>query len=119
MKTKIIAYYSIFLAVAIIGYWIMTLSSGNYAEGKIEISFHVFSEILMAIICFLGGILLLIKNKHGRNLSIVGFSMILYSVLNAAGYFGERNELSLTIMFLALFLISSIALIIQVQQTSQ
>ena len=115
MKTKLIGYYSIFLAVTITAYWIMTLSSGSYPEGKIEIAFHVFSELLMAFICLLGGIFLLKKNKHGRNLSIIGFSMILYSVLNAAGYFGERNELRLTIVFMALFLITSMALIIQLE----
>jgi hypothetical protein len=115
MKTKIIGYYSIFLAIAITGYWIMTISSVSYPEGKIEIAFHVFSEILMAFICLLSGIFLLKKKKHARNLSIIGFSMILYSVLNAAGYFGERNELSLTIMFMALFLLTSIALIIQLE----
>lgn len=115
MKTKIIGYYSIFLAIAIIGYWIMTLSSERYPEGKIEITFHVFSEILMASICLLSGIFLLKNIKLGRNMSIIGFSMILYSVLNAAGYFGERNELTLTIMFLFLFLITSIALIIQLK----
>ena len=115
MKTKIIGYYSIFLAITITGYWIMTLSFASYSEGKIEIAFHVFSEILMAFICLLSGILLLKKNKHARNLSIIGFSMILYSVLNAAGYFGERNELSLTIVFIALFVLTSIALIIQLE----
>jgi hypothetical protein len=113
MKSRIIGYYLIFLAVAITSYWIMTLSSGSYPEGKIEIAFHVFSEILMAFFCLLSGILVLKKNKHGRNLSIIGLSMIVYSVLNAAGYFGERDHLSLTIMFMALFLITSIALIIQ------
>lgn len=112
MKNKIIGYYAIFLSVAIIGYWIMTLLSERYPEGRIEIAFHVFSELLMASICLLSGIFLLMKNKLGKKLSIIGFSMILYSVLNAAGYFGERNELILTAMFMALFLITSIALIV-------
>lgn len=115
MRTKIIAYYSIFLFVSVTGYWILTLSGKAYPEGKIEISFHVFSELLMASICLVSGILLLMNNKISRKLNIAGLSMILYSVLNAAGYFGERNELILTGMFIALFVITSITLIIQIK----
>jgi hypothetical protein len=115
MKTKIVGYYSIFISVAIIGYWIMTLTTGAYQEGKIEISFHVFSEILMALTCLISGILLIMNKNIGGKINIIGLSMILYSVLNAAGYFGERNEWSLTAMFVSLFVVTSVMLVFQVK----
>jgi hypothetical protein len=106
MKSKIIGYYSIFLFIAITGYWIITLKGHGYSEGKIEITFHVFSELLMAFICLISGLLILLNQSMGRKLNIVGLSMILYSVLNAAGYFGQHNEWKMAIMFLALFILS-------------
>jgi hypothetical protein len=77
-------------------------------------SFHIFSELLMALICVVSGILLVLGHRLGRSLSIAGLSMILYSVLNAAGYFGERGEWMLTAMFIGLFVITSTALFLQV-----
>lgn len=76
-------------------------------------TFHVISELIMAIICLLGGILLLRRNKYGPLLNTIGLSMILYSVLNAAGYFGQTKEWGSTAMFVCLFVITSAVLYIQ------
>jgi hypothetical protein len=113
MKTKIIAYYSIFIGISVIAMWIMILSTETPPEGKTELSFHLFSEFLMANMCLVSGILLLRKNSISRRLNILGLGMVVYSVLNAAGYYGERNEISMMIMFIVLLIITSAALILQ------
>lgn len=113
MKTKFIGIYLIFLFVTITAYWIITLSAKAYPEGPVEITFHVISELLMAAICLIGGVLLLLKHAMGFKLSIAGLSMIIYSLLNAAGYFGERGDWIMAAIFIALLLITSIALAVQ------
>ena len=106
MKSKFIAYYSIFLGIAVLGMWIKILLLEKIPEGRIELQFHLLSEFLMAIICIGGGICILLKKKFGLQLSLIGHSMIIYSVLNAAGYYGQRQQIGMTVMFIILLIIS-------------
>lgn len=106
MKSKFIAYYSIFLGIAVLGMWIKILLIEKIPEGKIELNFHLLSEFLMAFVCIGAGICILLKRKIGLQLSLIGHSMIIYSVLNAAGYYGQRQQIGMTIMFIMLLIIS-------------
>ena len=108
MKTKIISIYSIFIGIAVLAMWTMILVKGNIHEGQTELTFHLVSEFLMAIICIVSGVLLLGKHKHAKLLNIFGLGMVIYSVLNAAGYYGERGDNSAMSMFIVLFVITPV-----------
>ena len=110
MKRKILAYYSIFLGLSVIAMWIMILLNGSPQEGNIELSFHLFSEFFMAFICVYSGILLLKQKQTGRLLNLTGLGMVIYSVLNAAGYYGERGDFSIMIMFTVLMILTITAI---------
>jgi hypothetical protein len=56
--------------------------------------------------------LILINNPLGKFLSILGLGMVIYSVLNAVGYYGENNDLQMMIMFIALLVLTSIVVVI-------
>jgi len=109
MINKIIPIYSIILGIAILGMWTFLILSGDINEGKSEISFHLFSEFLMAILCIAGGILYLrIKYKY---MLIMANAMVVYSVINAAGYYAEKGIIPAVPAFTALALFSSAILI--------
>ena len=110
MKLKIIGCYSIFLGISVIAMWTMILLTATPPEGKTELSFHLFSEFLMAILCLFSGILLLRKKSISRLLNILGLGMVIYSVLNAAGYYGEKNEIPMMILFIVLLILTSVAI---------
>src|SRR5512133_1297993 len=110
MKTRIVAYYSIFIGISVIAMWIMILLTETPPEGKTELSFHLFSEFLMALLCLVSGILLLRNNPISRLLNILGLGMVIYSVLNAAGYYGEKNENPMMILFIVLLVLTTIAI---------
>jgi hypothetical protein len=110
MKTKIIGYYSIFIGISVIAMWIMILLTETPPEGKTELSLHLFSEFLMAFLCLVSGILLLRKKPISRLLNIMGLGMVIYSVLNAAGYYGEKNEIPMMIMFIVLLILTTVAI---------
>ena len=84
MKTKIVAYYSIFLGISVITMWIMILQTETPPQGRIELSFHLFSEFLMALLCLVSGILMLRNKPMSKILNILVLGMVIYSVLNAA-----------------------------------
>jgi hypothetical protein len=112
MKIKTVGYYSIFIGIAVISMWTMILFTQNPPEGKTELTFHLFSEFLMAVLCIFSGILILRNKAFGKSLNVLALGMVIYSVLNAAGYYGENNEVQMMIMFIALSILTSIAVII-------
>ena len=91
--------------------WIFILKTQEIAEGQTEIIFHLISEFLMAAICLFSGIILLRKHKLARKLNMLGMGMVLYSVLNAAGYYAERNETPMVVMFAVLAILTVAALL--------
>lgn len=101
-KTKIVSCYSIFIGISVIIFWIILLFGEKLPEGKTELFFHIFSELLMALLCIVSGVLLLKKKRIGKPLNIVGLGMAIYSVINAAGYYGEKNEFLMMFIFLVL-----------------
>lgn len=119
MRTKLIAIFSIFVGFSVIGMWLMILKTQTPPEGKTELTFHLFSEFLMATVCIVGGFLQLLKAKYAKPMSIAGLSMVIYSMLNAAGYYGQRGETPMMVMFICLFGLSLISLIVLITNHKQ
>ena len=115
MKIKLVGYYSVFIGITVIAMWTMILLTQSPNEGKKELAFHLFSELLMALLCLVSGILILRNILFGRLLNILGLGMVIYSVINAAGYYGEKNETPMMIMFIVLFILTSIAIFFQME----
>jgi len=115
MKNKwirIIGVYSLFLGASVLLMWIVILTTGPVSEGKIEMGFHLFSELLMAILCFISGIYLVRGLPKGIKVNLIAHAMVVYSVINAAGYYGERNQGAMMLLFLILLLLSVTSLIV-------
>jgi hypothetical protein len=114
MKYRIIGGYNIFIGVSVIALWITILNGTELPEGKTELVFHLLSEFLMAIICIVSGVKLFYNKSGGKTLGIFGLGMVIYSVMNAAGYYGEKGESEMVIMFIVLAVTSVIAFILLV-----
>jgi hypothetical protein len=115
MKHLFPSVFAIVLAAMIILYWIFTLATGSYPEGNIAITFHVSSEILMAMLCLLGGLLWSSGRPPGRILLLAGFSMMVYSTLNAAGYFAQGGAWVVAAVFIGLMITAGFMLVLVVR----
>ncbi len=102
MKNKIIGTYSLVIGICIIAMWLLILRGSSLPEGRMELSFHLSSEFLMATFCIVSGILVLRRRYPGRLLNMAALGMLIYSVLNAAGYYGEREETPMMIMLIVI-----------------
>jgi hypothetical protein len=102
MKNKIIGIYSTVIGIAIIVMWLIILNGQSLPETRTTLSFHLASEFLMATFCIVSGILVLRRKHPGRLLNMAALGMMIYSVLNAAGYYGDRGETAAMIMFIVL-----------------
>jgi hypothetical protein len=112
VKRKFIAWYSIFLGFSVIFLWIFILKPQTQNEGRLEMGFHLMSEFLMACFCIVSGIKMLLDHKESFLINSTAHGMVVYSVVNAAGYYGEKGNWPMTIMFLSLLCISLLILII-------
>jgi hypothetical protein len=105
--------YAIVIGIAIVGLWIMLVLTNQVPELESEpiaIKFHITAEITMGILSLISGIVLLIGLDWAPYLFICAMGLVIYAVINAAGYYGQRKQWSFVILF-GLILIASVILV--------
>ncbi|KJS71280.1 MAG: hypothetical protein JL56_15530 [Desulfotomaculum sp. BICA1-6] len=112
MIRKISAIYSFVIGISIVGMWCMILLTEGTPEGPLEITFHLISEFLMAGLLIASGYILLGLKTYGAKVFMVAHGMLIYSVLNAAGYYGQRGNIGMTSMFIFIFIVSSVLIVL-------
>ena len=106
--------FAIIIGIGIIGLWTMLLLTKQIPELKTEpvaIAFHISAEMTMGILCLVSGIFLLIGLTWGPYFFILAMGLVIYAVVNSAGYYGQKKQWSFVIMF-GVILIASVSLVI-------
>ncbi len=106
--------YAIVIGIGILGLWTMLLLTKQVPELKTEpvsIALHLTAEIIMGILSLVSGIFLLIGFSWAAYFFILAMGLVIYAVINAAGYYGQRRQWSFVIMF-GIILIASVSLVI-------
>jgi len=116
VRTSLIAIYSIFLGLAVLVLWAMILSGDALPEGRTELAFHLTSELIMALAAIASGVLLLRGAAIAPAACAAAHAMVVYSTLNAAGYYAERGDTAVGLMMTALAILSSLIALSQVRR---
>lgn len=106
--------YAIIIGIGIIGLWIMLYRTKQIPELKTEpiaIKFHLTAELTMGLLCLTSGILLLLGVSWSPYFYITAMGLVIYAVINSAGYYGQNRQWAFVTMF-AVILIVSISLVI-------
>ena len=77
----------------------------------VAIKFHITAEMTMGILSLMSGIFLLIGLSLSTYFFILAQGLVIYAVINAAGYYGQRKQWPFVIMF-GIILIASASLAI-------
>lgn len=111
--------YTIFVGVSIISLWIMLFATSQVPELETEpfsLTLHVLSELLLAgslIICGIG----YIKNTRWvPYVFMFSMGLLVYSVINAAGYYGESGDFAMVIMFALLLTIAAVLTVLSLKE---
>lgn len=116
MKIRnIIAIYSLFIGILMIGMWVLFILNGQVPEMTTKpagIMLHLLAEFTTAILLIIGGIGLLKKIKIGYNLNLVALGMLLYTLIVSPGYYLQRGDWVFVGIFALLFIFTLIFLII-------
>lgn len=121
-KSKFPSVFAIIVGVGMLGLWIMLISTGQVDEFETipyEIALHLAGEFLTAIILIIASVLTLSKNDKGKSLINVAFGALLYTVIVSSGYYLQRSELPMVIMFAVLFIVTIISLILLNKKITQ
>lgn len=100
---KAIAAFSIVTGLSVIGMWTSLLISGAATEGPVALGFHLYSEFAMAIVLLVSGIMMFGSRKDAAITNMGGLGMLVYSALNAAGYFGQKGDTGMMAFFIVIF----------------
>ncbi|TFG19042.1 MAG: hypothetical protein EU533_07160 [Promethearchaeota archaeon] len=114
MLLTISGIYAILIGIGIIGLWTMLLRTKKVPELENEpvaIKFHVTAEMVMGVLSLISGILLLIRLSWAPYLFILAMGLVIYAVINSAGYYGQKKQYAFVILF-GIILILSISLVI-------
>ncbi|MFX0144209.1 MAG: hypothetical protein ACFE9C_09035 [Candidatus Hodarchaeota archaeon] len=106
--------YAIIIGLGIIGLWTMLVLTKQVPELQSEpvaIKFHITAEMIMGILSLVSGIFLLIGFHWGTYFFILAMGLVIYAVINAAGYYGQKKQWSFVIMF-GIILIASVSLVL-------
>ena len=100
--TIISGIYAIVMGIGILGLWTMLLLTKQVPELEIEpvaIKFHIAAESIMGLISILSGIFLLVNLTWAPYIFALAMGLIIYAVINSAGYYGQKKQWTFVIMF--------------------
>ncbi|MFW9878633.1 MAG: hypothetical protein ACFFG0_36600 [Candidatus Thorarchaeota archaeon] len=110
MVIEIIAsIYTIIIGIAMVCMWIFLLGKREVPEldtKPTQISFHLIAEFLTSIILIIGGIGLFTDQSWGLAIFYISIGMVIYSTINAAGFYGQLKDWPMFIMLIVFTLVS-------------
>lgn len=108
---KLIAIYSIILGCSVLILWMTILLIEGMPEGKWQQVFHLTSEGIMALACLFSGFSSLRGSPLSDPCLIGSHAMVIYSVLNAAGYYAQNADPAMALLFVVLCFLSVLIIV--------
>ena len=112
MKIRSIAYYCIAVGALMGIQWLFFLATGSVPELETEplaIGLHLVAELATAVALILAGIGLLRRASRALPVTLLALGMLLYTVINSAGYFAEQGVWVMVGMFGVLLILTLLA----------
>lgn len=102
------AIFALLTGIAIIGQWIIAIKrkevkgldeGAELGRGSKEMAFHYVAEFGTAIMLIISAAGLFGKTLWGPYLFLISAGMLIYTAVNSAGYFAQKGQNSMLIMF--------------------
>jgi hypothetical protein len=106
------AVFAIIVGAGMFGQWLFFYVTGQIVELKTEpvrIGFHLAGECLTAVALIVGGAGLLLDLSWSRSLLLLAMGMLFYTAVVSPGYFAQKGQWPLVVMFAVLLLLALVA----------
>lgn len=97
------------MGIAMLGMWAMFMATGQVPELQTkfyEIALHIVAEVATAIALIIGGYGLFAGRKWGMQAYMLSMGMLLYTLIVSPGYYIQRENIVMTGMFAAFFVLA-------------
>lgn len=94
--------------------WEFFLMTGSVAEIQTEpirISFHLTGELATTILLIAGETSAIKEKLFGKQILLIAFGMLLYTLIVSPGYFAQKDEWSFVLMFAVLMVFTIISIL--------
>jgi len=108
---RIAAVYGMLVGVAMIGLWITLLLTGEVPEletNPLEIRYHLAAEVLTAVALVGSGAGLWQGRRWADRAFAVALGLLLYTVINSAGYYADLGDVGMVGVFTALTALTAV-----------
>lgn len=112
-RERLGAAYAATVGTFMLGFWAVLYVTGEIPElstAPYEIGYHLAAELLTALALLAAGAGVLAGRALPARLYPVALGMLLYTVINSAGYYAQLGELPMVGMFTALTVATVLAL---------
>jgi len=102
---RIASIYSTFVGIAMLGLWIMLLSTNQVPELTSEpyrIIAHILAEVATATVLLISGFGLFRKKTWGLKAFIFALGALFYTLIASPGYYVQQGVLPIVVMFMIL-----------------
>ncbi len=109
--------YAVVVGIGMLAQWSFFLATGRVAELRTEplaIASHLMAEAATATVLIVAGAGLLTGATWGTGVFLVGIGMLIYAVVNSAGYSAQRRQWPMVVVFglLLALALASLALVL-------
>ena len=101
-KHRASAIFTILVGLLIMGMWSLLVFTNQvpYLDTpQMEIKLHILTEMLTAVMLILGGVSVIRGWSKLTNLHYVSQGMLIYAIINSSGYYIDRGESMMAVMF--------------------
>ena len=123
---RMAAGYAILVGLAMMGVWIMLLITGQDPQLQTElrtipiaISMAITSDFLTAAVLIAAGFGLIKNSGWASKVFLFAMGFLFYSIVNAAGLYGQRGDIPFIIMFAIFFVFAVVFTVLALQKRSE
>ena len=113
------AIFAIVVGLLMIGQWTLTIVRGQVpgpeddavaGRGPVEMMFHWIAEFATAIALIVSGLGLLLGWTVGPAIFLVACGMLIYAMVNSAGYFAQLRQWAPVVMFGVILVLAALSM---------
>jgi len=114
MLDFVVPTYSVLIGIFMIGFWIFAIRSGIVPEEEKPwgIRFHLLSEFTTATLLMISGIASVLLIEWAKSISLLALGMLLYIVIYSPGYYLQKKNKLMVIMFISLIVLTVLAILL-------
>ena len=113
MLDFVVPVYCVLIGFFMMGFWVFAVHSGIVPEEEKPwgIRFHLLSEFTTATLLIISGTASVLAFEWAKSISLLALGMLLYIVIYSPGYYLQKMNKPMALMFVSLIILTTLAIL--------